>query len=422
MKYNEDMLAKMREATQKLMSDGPAAATATIRQALQDGLGGGHPQSRPMRDINPRPDNQPRDANPHDHAPPADFVADLLSRLRIPPGLEKGRFPLPETPPRDFVTPGQGQRPQQEEKPDASGAGRFITASYSNQAGNRAYKLYIPSAHHGQALPLMVMLHGCTQSPDDFAAGTRMNAIAEARQCLVAYPEQAQTANGAKCWNWFNTADQQHEQGEPSIIAGITRQIIDGYNIDPDQVYIAGMSAGGAMAAIMGALYPDLYAAIGVHSGLPYGSAHDFPSAMAAMKGGALGRQARDMADADAVARTHPKAIPVIVFHGDRDTTVHPRNGEKVLAQNGHKAAKTARAQDAGGPGAQVRRGKVVNGRAYTHTTHRNAEGRVVAEHWVVHGGAHAWSGGSQHGSYTDAKGPDASEEMMRFFYMQKRK
>src|SRR5204863_10212555 len=196
----------------------------------------------------------------------------------------------------------------------------------ANNSGSRAYKLYVPSGYNAQALPLVVMLHGCTQSPDDFAAGTRMNDLAEEQTFLVAYPAQDVSANASKCWNWFNAGNQQRDQGEPSLIAGITRQIIRDFPVEPGRVYIAGLSAGGAAAAIMGLAYPDLYAAIGVHSGLACGAAHDVPSALTAMRLG-------EPSGGGSISLGPRLMIPTIVFHGDRDSTVNPRNSEQVLAQ-----------------------------------------------------------------------------------------
>jgi poly(hydroxyalkanoate) depolymerase family esterase len=275
---------------------------------------------------------------------------------------------------------------------------RFIDGSFSNPAGSRAYRLFIPSRYHGQPLPLIVMLHGCTQSPEDFAAGTRMNFVAEAHPCFVVYPAQRSEANRAKCWNWFRTTDQQRGKGEPSLIAGITRQIMREYSIDPTRVYVAGLSAGAAAAAVMGETYDDLYAAIGVHSGLACGAATDLPSALLAMRQGGG-------ADHRAVSSDRP-TVPTIVFHGDRDSTVHPDNGDQVIEQS-LKAKGTQR---------NVHRGQVAGGHAYTRTVHSDASGRQVLEHWSIHGAGHAWSGGSPAGSYTDPRGPDATKEMLRFF------
>jgi poly(hydroxyalkanoate) depolymerase family esterase len=273
---------------------------------------------------------------------------------------------------------------------------RFVAATFTNAAGSRSYKLFIPSRADEGPRPLIVMLHGCTQSPDDFAAGTRMNFLAEEQKCFVVYPEQPRGANQAKCWNWFRTGDQQRDAGEPSLIAGITRQIMREYPIDPERVYVAGLSAGGAAAAIMGATYPDLYAAVGVHSGLACGAASDLPSAFAAMRRGGAPR-----AIAEACS-----PVPTIVFHGDADTTVHPVNGERVLDRPG----------EAEGQKAKVVRGRVPDGHAYTRTILTDGGSLVMSEHWIVHGAGHAWSGGSPAGSYTDPRGPEATREMLRFF------
>ena len=278
---------------------------------------------------------------------------------------------------------------------------RFDERSYANAAGSRAYKLYVPSGYDGQPLPLVVMLHGCAQSPDDFAAGTRMNDLAEEQTFLVAYPAQAQSANASRCWNWFNTGDQQRDHGEPSLIAGITRAIMRDVAVEPGRVYIAGLSAGGAAAAIMGATYPDLYAAIGVHSGLACGAASDIPSAFAAMRQGRASPTERSHRHGGCAG-----AVPTIVFHGDRDMIVNPVNGDQVIAQS--KAAADLRTT--------VTRGEAPGGISYTRIVQADEGGRPMLEQWVLHGAGHAWSGGSPAGSYTEPRGPDASREMIRFF------
>jgi poly(hydroxyalkanoate) depolymerase family esterase len=291
------------------------------------------------------------------------------------------------------------------EPAQAPDRGKFLERSYSNPAGRRAYKLYVPGGYHGQAIPLLVMLHGCSQSPDDFAAGTRMNALAEEHTCLIAYPAQPSSAHFSKCWNWFSPGDQHRDEGEPSLIAGITREVMHDYAVDPHRVYVAGLSAGAAAAVIMGTTYPDLYAAIGVHSGLAYEAASGSHAALTAMQHG--GAAPLHLADGGV-----PKAggsrpiIPTIVFHGDHDATVHPRNGDQVIAQ----------ARGSTNLQSKVQRGQVPGGHAYSRTLHTDAHGQSMLEQWVIQGAGHAWSGGSATGSYTDPRGPDAAREMLRFF------
>ena len=272
----------------------------------------------------------------------------------------------------------------------------FLAKTFTSQVGSRPYKLYVPSGYHGQPIPLVVMLHGCTQSPDDFAAGTRMNLAAEAQTCMVAYPGQTSAANRQKCWNWFNASDQQRGGTEPSLIAGITREITHDHAIDPARIYVAGLSAGGAAAAVMGHTYPDLYAAIGVHSGLACGAARDMQSAFAVMQRGGDGQ----------IQTGQRRVVPTIVFHGERDTTVNARNGDAVVAQAMQGASLRTK----------VESGQVSGGYAYTRTVHADANGRILVEKWSVQGAGHAWFGGSPAGSYTDARGPDATKEMLRFF------
>ena len=390
--------AGMAEATRLTQAGNLAEATALIQRLL----GGAAPEPAPpgsptIIDVEPvtvdateaPPPQRTTTAtsagafagrfHPGPRAGLGETLRDLAARA-MPAGLDLGV--------------GNVVRPAADPLPDGAS---FATASYRNAAGTRSYKLYVPANRgDGRPLPLVVMLHGCTQSPDDFAAGTRMNALAEEHGCLVAYPEQPSSANPQKCWNWFSPADQRRDGGEPSLIAGITRQVMRDHPVDPDRVYVAGLSAGGAAAAVMGAAYPDLYAAVGVHSGLPRGAARDMPSAFAAMRqgGGATGQPSG-------------APVPTIVFHGDRDTTVHPRNGDDVVAQSRAGAANLRTA---------VENGQVPGGHGYSRTLHTDASGRVLCEQWTVQGAGHAWAGGSPAGSYTDPRGPDATREMLRFF------
>lgn len=270
-------------------------------------------------------------------------------------------------------------------------AGRFGAFSYTNAAGTRRYRLYVPSGYTGAPVPLVVMLHGGTQDGATFAAATGMNDLAERETFLVAYPEQDRSANPGLYWNWFAPAHQRRDRGEPSLIAGITTEVMTGYNVAPGRVYVAGFSAGAAMAAVMGTIYPELYAAAGVHSGLPNGAAGDLPSALTAMRQGP-GRSGRPVAQ--------PR--PLIVFHGDQDATVAPANATALIGSGLT-------------PGPAVG-GRVPGGRAYTRVCYQDSSGTTAAECWMVHQGGHTWSGGVPHGSYTDPGGPDASAELIRFF------
>lgn len=294
----------------------------------------------------------------------------------------------------------------------------FESREFSNRAGSRAYKVYVPAAAADGPRAMVVMLHGCTQSADDFAAGTQMNRLADEHGFVVVYPEQAAAANASQCWNWFKPQDQLRDAGEPSLIAGIVREAAQAHGIDPGRIFVAGLSAGAAMALVLGETYPELFAGVGVHSGLPYGSAHDIPSALAAMKGGRGGMTGLET---KAVAAGTPRrkarqAVAVIVFHGDRDHTVQHDNGAQIVQQA--EQAHAAHAEHAGTAPLQVstQQGAAPGGRRFSRTVHANAAGQARIELWTVHGAGHAWSGGHASGSFTDGNGPDASAEMVRFF------
>ena len=304
------------------------------------------------------------------------------------------------------------------------GDGEFLVARYADAHGQRDYKLYLPPGEYAQPMPLVVMLHGCTQNPDDFAAGTRMNQHAREQGFAVLYPAQPTSANPAGCWNWFKHNHQRRDAGEPALLAGMVHAVLAQHPIDPARVFVAGLSAGGAMAAILGDAYPELFAAIGVHSGLPTGAATDMTTAFSAMRIGSADAGGLPLRGMRAGARPAPAgprvAPPTIVFHGDADTTVHPANGEQVVQ------ACIAAAQVNGGVNGSVPAPVVEHmsnpGRNSIRRSYRNVAGTVLAEHWLLAGAGHAWSGGSAQGSYADERGPDASREMLRFFFAQPRR
>lgn len=276
----------------------------------------------------------------------------------------------------------------------------FLRCQYRSKQGGRPYRLYIPvSATDAASRPLIVMLHGCKQDAEDFAAGTRMNMLAEEMNFIVAYPEQVLDANQMKCWNWFKPEHQKRGEGEAAIIAGLARSIASRHAVDRKRIFVAGLSAGGAMAVNVATVYPDVFAAVGIHSGLPYGSACDLGSALSAMRASRWLAHAEDL------------AVPTIIFHGAQDETVHPENGARLLETlAGHRQASVS-SQDLRTPAGQI----------YTRTIIHSDDGILLGEYWLVHEGKHAWSGGSALGSYTDPAGPDASREMVRFFLQQER-
>ncbi len=282
--------------------------------------------------------------------------------------------------------------------PTAPGAGRLTERSFTGPQGALDYWLYLP-ARPARGLPLVIMLHGCSQTPVDFARGTGMNALAEELGFIVAYPGQPASANFARCWNWFKPGDQQRDKGEPGVLAALTRAIIAEHGADASRVYVAGLSAGGAAAAILGATYPDVYAAIGVHSGLACGAATGMMSAFTAMRTGSSQTYGRNRAE---------RFVPVITFHGDSDTTVHAVNSAQIVANAAEQiAAPLTIVQERGATGL---------GRSYTRERNFDANGAALIEQWTIHGAGHAWSGGHESGTYTDAAGPDASRAIATFF------
>ena len=385
---NARQMAAMAEATRLTRQGRLLEATALIQQTLASPV-----VTRRAPDAPCAEEETGSTPGRHPDPPPALRAREGTQLREVPAGWLPRRRALPSQGPSGLDRP----HPLAAVKPPA---GRFDAFSYTNAAGTRACRLYVPAGGTGGALPLIVMLHGGTQDAAAFAAATGMNDLAEREKFLVAYPEQPRSANPGRYWNWFAPGHQCRDAGEPSLIAGITGHVTDRYGADTARVYVAGFSAGGAMAAVMAAVYPDLYAAAGVHSGLAYAAAGDLASAFAAMRQGPPGP-----------ARTPAHPLPLIVFHGDQDATVAPANAAGLI---GHVLA--AASPDPGTLPTAVTRGQVPGGHAYTRTCHQDPAGATLAERWTIHQGGHAWSGGIPHGSYTDPHGPDASAEFIRFF------
>lgn len=395
----------MREATRLTQSGKLTEATAAIQRALGRRVGAGNaPADPPVAKMQV-------DSTAGAPALALPRLAGIAGIAGITGIARLGSRPAP-APVRAPAAPGA--------RPAAPGDGSFTAGSHSYSTQSRGFKLYVPPGGSGRARPLVVMLHGCTQDPDDFATGTGMNELGREQDFFVLYPAQSRGANPSRCWNWFSQEHQERDAGEPALLASMTRAVIAQHGIDPRRVYIAGLSAGGAMANIVAAAYPDIFAAVGVHSGLPCGAAGDLGEALMVMKSGkpdaARLRKGRRVSSARPPQSRSPTVLPTIVFHGDQDRTVHPRNGEQVIAAALDGAVPTGGADQRAALSPRMEQGVTGEGRRYTRSTHAGEGGDTLAEHWLVHGAGHAWSGGDARGSYTDGTGPDASREMLRFF------
>ena len=316
-----------------------------------------------------------------------------------PPPVRREVPPVQDTPHAPNVQDVRDVRDARVARAPVRDEERFLAATYAHGRVSIDYKLYVPPGDPSVPRPLLLMLHGCTQNPDDFAIGTRMNEVARRNGWLVLYPQQSTKVNPQGCWNWFKASHQARGRGEPALLAALTHHVMAGHRVDARHVHVAGLSAGGAMAAVLGQTYPELFASVGVHSGLPCGVVASAPEALAVMR---TGQPARNTAHP---AASPPRAVPTIVFHGTRDMTVHPLNGEHVYA-DATAGLKTSERVEHGREG----------GRAYTRKTSVATDGRTLAELWLIDGAGHAWSGGDRRGSHADWQGPDAAGQMLCFF------
>lgn len=391
----EGFVAEILRAAGTLRSGDPAGATDIIRASLAAGglanvgnadAGAASEGGRTTPPDGPQVGRKRSAAAEQPATPPRrglrKSLGDTIRHLKGSQALRSG------------VTPGARGTPV----PTPEGAA-FRDLSYSCAAGARRYRLYVPASAERGLQGMVVMLHGCTQSPEDFAAGTGMNAVAEENRLLVVYPAQTNRENAMSCWNWFRPGDQMRDAGEPAIIAGLTESIRAEFAIPGDRVFVAGLSAGGAMAAILGETYPDRYAAIGVHSGLAYGSANDVRSAFSAMQG-------QDVLAGMSAGKPNGAARRMIVFHGSADATVHPANARRIVARQAGDPSRLVRSDHPSEAGL----------RSYTRLVLPGEDGAPALECWMIDGAEHAWSGGHPSGTYTDPRGPNASAEMVRFF------
>ncbi|WP_411884902.1 alpha/beta hydrolase family esterase [Polaromonas sp. YR568] len=376
MRIFHDAMLRARELTLggKLME-------ATL--AIQQGLGLAHKAERSSADDGPVVD-MPHAPVPHGkpvfYSPAAD-VEDVAFREFVSPEETAGAAEAADTP------------------APAPVASSFSPGTFESGKHRYPYKVFVPS-HPRPGLPVVVMLHGCKQDAADFAAGTAMNAVAEREKFIVVYPEQLRQANSMGCWNWFEPAHQARGEGEPAMIAALASHIASLHRADPARIYIAGLSAGGAMAALAGKLYPEVFAAVGVHSGLAPGAARDVASAFTAMRRGP-GKS----------AALGAIGLPTIIFQGSGDKTVSPANADAIAQE---EVASRARE----GIHLSSTRSEVPSseGRESSVVRWTDQAGTAQVEIWTIQSAPHAWAGGDAAGSFTDPKGPNASQAMVRFF------
>ncbi len=290
---------------------------------------------------------------------------------------------------------------------DAAVQGEFTWREIDTASGPRRFKVYLPAKYDkSRPAPLIVVLHGCTQDPEDVARGTQFNRLADEKGMVVVYPEQNVKANGLKCWNWFDSAQQRRDQGEPALIAQIAQRVMNDHSIDSRRVYIAGLSAGGAMALTVAYAYPEVFAAAAIHSGIAFGSATSIANALKAM--GGAGADVATLPSAVTTAMGSRRHFPAIVFQGAADKSVNVVNAGQIVSQLSEMYS----------PGGlkklSEKKGKTTGGYHFTTTTY--GRNKPVIEKWVVDELGHAWSGGSKDGTYTDPSGPDAGREIVRFF------
>ncbi|WP_233274695.1 extracellular catalytic domain type 1 short-chain-length polyhydroxyalkanoate depolymerase [Haladaptatus cibarius] len=293
--------------------------------------------------------------------------------------------------------------------------GSYTTETYDG----RTYTKYIPTGADGSAIPLVVMLHGCTQNPDQFKDETQMNEVAERETFAVIYPDQTTSANIRECWNWFQDQHTTRGSGEAELIAGMAQDVMASHSIDDNRVFVAGLSAGAAMVPNLLVAYPDVFAAGGIHSGLVYDVAENVSQATTAMTQGGpdpqqQGTEAYQAMQSNGVTDT----VPTIVFHGTEDYTVYPINGHQATEQATQTNDLAADGTD--DDSTDYTPDETTNGQSesfsYTVSEYHDSGGETVVEKWIIDGMAHAWSGGAQGGAYTAPGGPDASQQMWDFF------